>query len=750
MIFVFRPSTLLSRRVHLFQTHRSTVRVYCYFRLSFSFSPFVVPVAPSPHHHSNSISFYPLTIFPLSPLSTWSVYVPPNEDASSMLFKSRMGLFEETFLSCRSFSSPKHWNQLGASFNVVGDADAVRSAVTTVHGEYGLRHWSCAFGWFQYRGHAPLRIGFASQCFLLHHFLAMSFHPHHSYHVLIMLLFVICATFLESLGIIASSNYRKGAELVKLWPSAEPVTLDTEGEGLSFSADIAQRCALGAIQGRNSTIPTSIRTLISGCWPFTDLVHMTYASSFSGSGCEYARHIMTFQSYILSDTVQDSFQKSDQLVSLPPETRSISFDLMSAVMCSSSGYSISNPQPTSYELSASSFFISTIASTLGLIYAALAGGLIVYWRNDDVLKRGSIKFQLFIVIGCMVLYSTPMMFVQERPTSASCSSSVWMYGLGFAVTFGSLLAKNWRVYRIFCQAIKKLRVVRIPDRELFMIYGSVIMMMTTVLSAWQAVDPLEAQKFIIHATESSLGSTIYQCRTDSSLFPFLFIVAQGAVILYGCMLAFKSRIVSADFTEAKPVGLSMYNYFFTLIVVGPVVSVVQDNQEAVYMILTLGVTWITTITLTLVLYTRFYQIITGEDIWMTTAASGAETGVAYTPSVKGSRTVTGINTPSEVRGTPQSPSGVSFTSASRSRESVNDRFSVRRTSAGKGIASSAGEQSFVRDTRIQIRSSAVAPLPSSSSSNPSSPVNKVASQLQPHRGSLRSSSGSNVDRDHSM
>lgn len=545
----------------------------------------------------------------------------------------------------------------------------------------------------------------------------------------------------ESLGIIASTNFRDGSQTIRLWPTAEPVTVLNEISGsLSFTNKMAQDCSLSSLIHHNSTVFTSTRTLVTGCWPFLDLAHLTYSPSYSGLDCDLAAHLLSFHTYLLSDKVQESFEQTGHLVSLPPSTRSISGEMMDVVMCSSTGYSISNPQPSRYSLSLSSAFVSTIMSGLGLLYAFLAGVLTLYMRNNSIMKRGSIKFQLFIIFGSLILYSTPLMFVREKPTSFSCSSSVWLFGLGFSITFGALLAKNWRVYRIFCQAIKKLRVVRIPDRELFAIYGGVIIIMISLLSFWQSIDPLEARRFVINKSHTSLGTTIYQCRTDSSLFPFLFVLLQGAVILYGCMLAFKSRIVSVDFTEAKPVGLSMYNYFFTLIVVGPVVSVVQQNQEAVYLILTLGVTWITTITLSLVVYTRFYQIRTGEDIWATSTASllkthhTGENGAGQTSGLSSHPVSPRLaNTVGEVRATvPFRPSPSTHGLSSRASEKSN-RFAVRPPfpSSSSSPNTTFDDGSNVRETRLQVRTSSVAPSPPSPSPSPSPSTPSVMDAMSP-------------------
>ena len=79
--------------------------------------------------------------------------------------------------------------------------------------------------------------------------------------------------------------------------------------------------------------------------------------------------------------------------------------------------------------------------------------------------------QGLMLLGGMLLYLFPLLHVLA-PTDGSCALQIFMFSLGFILTFGCLFAKTWRLQRIFNS--NRLQAVLISNRKLLGIVGALL------------------------------------------------------------------------------------------------------------------------------------------------------------------------------------------------------------------------------------------------------------------------------------
>ncbi|ORX60963.1 hypothetical protein BCR36DRAFT_341033 [Piromyces finnis] len=69
-------------------------------------------------------------------------------------------------------------------------------------------------------------------------------------------------------------------------------------------------------------------------------------------------------------------------------------------------------------------------------------------KNFDIIKAGSIEFSFIILIGTIFNYSGTLFEINSKG-NIECLLSIIFKQLGFTLTYGTLLIKNFRIYKIF-------------------------------------------------------------------------------------------------------------------------------------------------------------------------------------------------------------------------------------------------------------------------------------------------------------
>jgi hypothetical protein len=75
------------------------------------------------------------------------------------------------------------------------------------------------------------------------------------------------------------------------------------------------------------------------------------------------------------------------------------------------------------------------------------------YRTNAVIKASSPLFCILILVGLSMAYLFVISFQSYPPTRASCAAEPVIGHLAFALVFGCLIVKTYRVARIFGQTV---------------------------------------------------------------------------------------------------------------------------------------------------------------------------------------------------------------------------------------------------------------------------------------------------------
>ena len=215
--------------------------------------------------------------------------------------------------------------------------------------------------------------------------------------------------------------------------------------------------------------------------------------------------------------------------------------------------------------------VSVIASFI----ISLSIAFIIYVlvnREVGIITRSAYRFCV-LVLGGVAIGAASTYFWIGYPTDSICMARVWLGGIAFSISCGGLFIKNYRIWRIFKE--KSLSTKGTTDRQLIL-FGVLPLLAfeCVVLVLWTTIDPM---KVTVIEESPFLGETqIYiACKSESVWPVVVFLVSKGILLIFGVIVSYNTRDLSAKYTESKEIGWSIYNtilFGFLAVVANLIVS----------------------------------------------------------------------------------------------------------------------------------------------------------------------------------
>ncbi|XP_022083422.1 gamma-aminobutyric acid type B receptor subunit 1-like isoform X2 [Acanthaster planci] len=253
--------------------------------------------------------------------------------------------------------------------------------------------------------------------------------------------------------------------------------------------------------------------------------------------------------------------------------------------------------------------VSTLA-TAGILLALGFLAFNVRFRKRRFIKMSSPKINNLILVGGILIYVS--IYFNGLDTSrvhfdsyvSMCKANTWCLGIGFAMAFGAMFSKTWRVHKIFTS--KAMMKTIIKDYQLYVMVAVLVLIITLVLIIWEVVDPLQIveRKGAREQTDDLDVVIIPVHVTCESTWQVYWvgtlICIDGLLLIFGAFLAWETRKVTVPaLNDSKYIGMSVYNTVILSFTVVPV-SLILDEVDARYAIVSFFTLFATTLTLCLV------------------------------------------------------------------------------------------------------------------------------------------------------
>ncbi|ELU13426.1 hypothetical protein CAPTEDRAFT_196516 [Capitella teleta] len=259
-------------------------------------------------------------------------------------------------------------------------------------------------------------------------------------------------------------------------------------------------------------------------------------------------------------------------------------------------------------------------STLAALGILVAMGLLFFntwFRKRKVIKMSSPNINNLILLGCCLCYFT-IVFESDNIEVERylCVLRQFSFVGGFALTFGALFSKTWRVHIVMIASTKTAKPKIIKDHQLAFGVFILLFVDVSILVAWQGVDPIEArlrnatEQVSVNDPDVIIKYQAIECKSEyQTHFSAALLALQGLLLIFGAFLAWETRKVKVEaLNDSKYIGLCIYNVV-VLTVMGVAVQYVSNDAINVSYGFTSGLILLgTTLTQTIIFGPKVWSV----------------------------------------------------------------------------------------------------------------------------------------------
>jgi len=189
----------------------------------------------------------------------------------------------------------------------------------------------------------------------------------------------------------------------------------------------------------------------------------------------------------------------------------------------------------------------------------------------------------------------------------------WLWGLGFTICFSSLFAKVWKVKQLY-KASAQCRRVKVNNKSIMVIMGSMLFVECAILIAFQVVSPQIWEREVLQDVDGYAIESEGGCTSDYGWWFWLaLILFQIISLFYALVLCFQTKNIPSDFAESSHIFLAVMFLFQIMVLAVPVTFMVMDDPAVFYFVRAFAVFLQNFSVLCIIFGPKMYRIHTGED-----------------------------------------------------------------------------------------------------------------------------------------
>ncbi|KAI9136310.1 7 transmembrane sweet-taste receptor of 3 GCPR-domain-containing protein [Paraphysoderma sedebokerense] len=255
-------------------------------------------------------------------------------------------------------------------------------------------------------------------------------------------------------------------------------------------------------------------------------------------------------------------------------------------------------------------FVATSVVAILMILLTIACSVFIHLRrNHQYIKAISPFFCHISLFGIIVCFSNAFLF-SGIPDEKICIARPFVGTIGFGLLYSAILAKSFRIYKIF--EAKTVNASPIPIKMLLAFVTTIVGAEILISAIWVIVDQPKPTKIVL----SNDQNFIVECVSAKSnaAFSIITYVFNGLLVLIGAILAWKTREVYSTHNESKSVALSIYNILLSFLIGLTVIYAPSEPSRIQFIIQNFLIFIPTTITLVLLFGIRIAQVLIGSPV----------------------------------------------------------------------------------------------------------------------------------------
>ena len=256
-----------------------------------------------------------------------------------------------------------------------------------------------------------------------------------------------------------------------------------------------------------------------------------------------------------------------------------------------------------------------ILSTIPLFLFTLTFGFVIQRRR---VRAASPPFLMIILASAVMGFASVYAWF-GKPHPVACGFQPWLLGLSVASLLAALVARCFRIYRIFKFPLQK---TTFTNFEVIGLWALLVVPALVILFLWTLISTPTADMV------ERQGDEHYVCTTGGFtgypggyVFFGILVGYDLLLVLAGAILTFLTRNVPSLFNESKLIAISIYNLLFLSIIVIPVFIVLLEfNPFIAWIIRTLAILYAFAATIVFQFSPLVYGLVIVDKFQNTSAA----------------------------------------------------------------------------------------------------------------------------------
>ena len=191
----------------------------------------------------------------------------------------------------------------------------------------------------------------------------------------------------------------------------------------------------------------------------------------------------------------------------------------------------------------------SVCSLVGVCISALLLLVLARNRSSPIIKAHSFAFTTFSLIGSLLTYLAPYTWPLDSP-SQLCGVRPWAFTIPLYVLLCPLLAKQYRIHRIFNMQSLQAQRWGVSDSHVLLLSLGLILPQVVINVVWTTLHPLQPYPITLPT-----GAVIHDCHATSASAAFAWAsVSYIAVLLLSAVyLTVRLRHLADEFNQSKDI-----------------------------------------------------------------------------------------------------------------------------------------------------------------------------------------------------
>ncbi|XP_065712300.2 probable G-protein coupled receptor 179 [Patagioenas fasciata] len=201
---------------------------------------------------------------------------------------------------------------------------------------------------------------------------------------------------------------------------------------------------------------------------------------------------------------------------------------------------------------------AVLSCQAGCMLAVFLSMLVSYhFRRSKRIRASGVVLLETILFGSLLLYF-PVFILYFKPSIFRCIVLRWVRVLGFAIVYGTITLKLYRVLKVFLSRTAQ-RAPYVSSGRVLKMLGLILLLVLWFLAAWTAgmLENVDKNIPLVVRTQTARGLHFYICSHDR--WDYMMVIAEMLFLLWGSSLCYATRAVPSAFHEPRYMGIALHN-----------------------------------------------------------------------------------------------------------------------------------------------------------------------------------------------